>query len=235
MRSLLALAISSFVLLGCVSAPPAAPPQLEFKDHPAIGEVAEAEIGETLVYKSKLYKYEGLDLQERITDNGIAREYIIEPHTMRLESKLYDGSLRYKPDYNLYYVNDKMFGRRAFPQGSYLIKRVNGTLEMTGSYDLTGAGKVYPAQPRHTAGLVVDRTQQNFRQELIYAGRVGDQIKVTYREFNNDLVRPGFAQEAQYELGADRIIGFKGVRIEVISADNTKIKYKVLRSFPNSL
>jgi len=229
----LALALVSVFFTGCATPPPVVPPQVEFRDHPALGDAAEAEIGETLVLKSKLYVFEGLDLQERITDNGIAREYIIEPHAMRLESKLDDGSLRYKPSFDLYYVNDKSFRRKAYPNGGFLIKRPNGALEMVGAYDFSWAGKIYPANPRHIAGKVVDKAQPNFRQELIYGGRVGNQIKVAYREFSNDMIRPGFTQEVQYDLGPDQTIGFKGVRIEVLSADNTRIKYKVLKSFPN--
>jgi hypothetical protein len=36
-------------------------------------------------------------------------------------------------------------------------------------------------------------------------------------------------------LSTEQTIGFKTVRIEVIEATNTRIKYKVLASFPDSL
>mgnify|MGYP001043013533 CR=1 FL=1 len=52
-----------------------------------------------------------------------------------------------------------------------------------------------------------------------------------YREYINDMARPAFNQELQYDLNESNIIGFKGLRIEVILATNTKIEYKVLSSF----
>ena len=51
-----------------------------------------AEIGETLVAKGKTYVFDGLELLERVTDRGIAREYIVEPSAMRLERTDGDGS-----------------------------------------------------------------------------------------------------------------------------------------------
>ena len=46
-------------------------------------------------------------------------------------------------------------------------------------------------------------------------------------------MRPAFAQEVQYDLGEDSVIGFKGVRIEVVEATNRLLTYKVLTSFPD--
>jgi hypothetical protein len=47
-------------------------------------------------------------------------------------------------------------------------------------------------------------------------------------------MRAPFSQEIQYDLADGNIIGFKGVRIEVIEAANTQIKYRVLASFPDN-
>ena len=70
-----------------------------------------------------------------------------------------------------------------------------------------------------------------FRRQIIYNGRVDNNLKFIYREFSNNLARGPFTQEIQYDINESLIIGFKGVRIEVIEATNTKIKYKVLRNF----
>ena len=48
------------------------------------------------------------------------------------------------------------------------------------------------------------------------------------------MMRPAFTQDIQYDLKESNIIGFKGVRIEIIEATNRHIKYKVLNSFPDS-
>ena len=82
---------------------------------------------------------------------------------------------------------------------------------------------------KKTTKTVVSET--SFKQELIYNGRLGDGLKFIYREFSGDMARPAFTQDIQYDLNASNIIGFKNVKLEVISATNTVIKYKVISNF----
>lgn len=235
MKALLVI-LTALALTACATAPQVQPPELQFTDRPPLNTEATAEIGETLLEKGKIYVFEGLELQERISDLGIAREYIIEPHAMRLERIDADGNRYYVPAMDSYIVNDKTFGRRIRPSNAFLILKADGSLEMQGYYDLTSAGKnISPAAPRFKVGKVVDKRQPNFRQELIYGGRVGNSIKLTYREFSGDLIRPGFTQEAQYDISNDTTIGFKGVRIQIVEATNTRLRYKVLKSFADAL
>jgi len=74
-------------------------------------------------------------------------------------------------------------------------------------------------------------SEASFKQELIYNGRLGDGLKFIYREFSGDMARPAFTQDIQYDLKTSNIIGFKNVKLEVISATNTVIKYKVISNF----
>ena len=86
-----------------------------------------------------------------------------------------------------------------------------------------------------SAGLkeveIVDVNRPSFIQEFIYNGRYEDNLKFIYREFSDDLARPAFTQEVQYDLGAGNQIGFKNLLIEVVDATNTNISYKVIQSF----
>ena len=70
-----------------------------------------------------------------------------------------------------------------------------------------------------------------FRQEFIFNGKSGSNLKFIYREYINDMARPAFNQELQYDLNESKIVGFKGVRIEIINVTNTNIEYKILSSF----
>lgn len=233
MKSYATIFFASALIAGCATPPPIQPPSIEIVDQPQINFEATAEIGETLLAKAKIYTFDGLELLEQITDNGIAREYIVEPHAMRLERIDQQGNKFYVPSSEFYYVNDKTFRKRVSPSNAYLVLKSDGSLELQGYYDLTTAGKISPSRPNHKIGKIIDRKQPNFRQELIYSGRSGNQIKVTYREYAGDFLRPGFTQDVQYDLGVENIIGFKGVRIQVVEATNTRLKYKVLRSFPS--
>ncbi|MCV5978658.1 hypothetical protein OFO29_40580, partial [Escherichia coli] len=58
-------------------------------------------------------------------------------------------------------------------------------------------------------------------------------INFSYREFSNDMARPAFNNEAEYDLSESNQIGYKGAVIDVLEADNTKITYRLIRNFPN--
>jgi hypothetical protein len=71
----------------------------------------------------------------------------------------------------------------------------------------------------------------SFQQTLIYSGKVGNKINIGYREFSNNLARPAFNNDVEYDLNSSNFIGYKGAKIEIIDATNEMIKYKVIRNF----
>jgi hypothetical protein len=78
----------------------------------------------------------------------------------------------------------------------------------------------------------VDRSAPGFYQEIIYNGRAGDLVRFLYREFSNEVARPAFTQDVQYDLREGSTVGFKGARIEILEATNVSIKYRVMAHFP---
>lgn len=77
----------------------------------------------------------------------------------------------------------------------------------------------------------VDFRRPQFRQELLYNGKIGSSVKFLYREFRGDLIRAPFSQDVQYDLSEGNVIGFKGARIEIMSSSNRSVQYKVLKTF----
>ncbi len=78
-------------------------------------------------------------------------------------------------------------------------------------------------------------TNDNFQMELIYLGKSGNLLKFGYREFYNDYARPAFSNEISYDLNDSNIIGYKKAQLQVISATNTSITYKVLNYFDDDI
>lgn len=70
-----------------------------------------------------------------------------------------------------------------------------------------------------------------FQQHLIYNGKVGDTIKVGYREFSSAAARPPFSTEVEYDLAHSGVIAYKSARIEVLDATETSLTYRVLSGF----
>ena len=67
------------------------------------------------------------------------------------------------------------------------------------------------------------------RKELIYSGKSGNTIEISYREFRGGLAAPAFYQNLKYDLSESRLITFQNFQIEIINADNQSITYKVIR------
>jgi hypothetical protein len=82
-----------------------------------------------------------------------------------------------------------------------------------------------------------ERTQRifsgsnSFQQTLLYSGRIGDKINISYREFSGERARPAFSNDVEYDLAASDEIAYRGARIQVIEATNSSITYRVLSNF----
>lgn len=74
-----------------------------------------------------------------------------------------------------------------------------------------------------------DRYSRDFmRKELIYAGKSGNTIEISYREFRGGFAAPAFFQSIKYDLVESKIVRFQKFQIEIVSADNQSITYKIL-------
>jgi hypothetical protein len=70
-----------------------------------------------------------------------------------------------------------------------------------------------------------------FQQVIEYAGRNGDNLKFTYSEFTDGFARQAFTREFQVDLTQGKVAAYKGAIIEIESATNSSITYKVVRHF----
>ena len=71
----------------------------------------------------------------------------------------------------------------------------------------------------------------NFKQEFVYNGRIGNELKFIYREYKSNFARPAFTQELVYDLGISEEIGFRDLKLKIISASNLDIQYEVISNF----
>ena len=67
-----------------------------------------------------------------------------------------------------------------------------------------------------------------FRQELIYTGKAGSIIKITYKEYKCDLARPSFFQDLTYDLSQSSTVVFKNFKLNIVKADNEVVTFTVL-------
>jgi len=77
--------------------------------------------------------------------------------------------------------------------------------------------------------------ENSVQQTLIYSGRIGNRIRFGYREFSNNLARPAFSNDVEYDLLESKTIAYKGALIEVVEATNQHIKYIVKNNFNKAI
>lgn len=66
-----------------------------------------------------------------------------------------------------------------------------------------------------------------FAAELVYSGISNSTLRVSYREYVNDMAQPAYSQELTYNLSESNIITFRSVKIKISHADNSEIEYSV--------
>jgi len=94
------VAVCALSLTACASTQSVAP-RIDIVDRPAIGAIAQAELGDTIVEKGKVSTYDGLLLKNEVTwgDGLLLKKFTISPG--RLRAKQSDSAYTY-------YYSDKM-------------------------------------------------------------------------------------------------------------------------------
>jgi hypothetical protein len=192
-------------------------------DSPAVGAVNESELGETILSAGIVYQTDAVVLKNEIVGgDGVIRER----SRLRPQQLL---AVREDTMWTYYEGTTTYMGQQQI--GGLMISKQDRSNVLVWGGSFNRGTKPTPI-PILEFIKVVRATETSFRQELIYNGRAGSTVRFTYREFSDSMIRPAFSQDATYDLLESKVIGFKGARIEVIEASNTKLKYRVLASFP---
>lgn len=182
---------------------------------PEINQKTISEISETLIEKEIGYKYDAIKIKILIK----AKPYYIK-REIKVNEILINDSQTSK--HLLFSSSDKKYGI-AFP-------KKGGNPEMFVNNDGVQTFPLKDAVNFEKIKVPVTG-KEYFKQEFIYNGKVGNGLKFIYREYADDTARPAFTQDLQYDLSESDVIGFKGLRIKINNATNTKIEYIVLSNF----
>lgn len=207
--------IVSFLLViliyGCSATSTLVSPESFNKITPELNANQETEIGVSLVSKEVGSKYKVLRL---LRDTKIKTGYIMMD-VKQGESFIHNKS---NSKYDLYTnIDNPTYGIGISKSGGKPITFYNSTFDNNSSHPIEYKITLTPLPKK-----------EYLKQDFIYNGKVGNAIKFTYREFIDDIARPAFTQDLQYDLTESKTVGFRGLRVEIISATNTKIQYKVL-------
>ena len=206
------------IVSGCGVATKVTSPDNFSTSTPQLNSQQETEIGVSLVSKESGFKYKALRI---LKDTKIKTGYILKDVK---EGEVFINTL-YTSKYDLYSkVDNSIYGIAIPKSGGKPITFYNSGTGLTFNNNIS-------TPIEYKAELTPIPKKEYLKQEFIYNGKVGNAIKFSYREFVDDLARPAFTQDLQYDLTESKVIGFRGLRIEILSATNTKIEYKVLTHF----
>lgn len=212
--------VSIALLTGCTSAQINYVPQSQVFEEPNIGKVVTVPLGEHLLRQGRITKHEAIKLSNTVTIAG----YPIVSGTLRKsgDTRDYEDYLPMMPGMiTKPWYKDTPLALRVYKDNT------QACVVTIYAYAVCETGD-FTYLPRVTIPTVQNDT---YVQTLIYSGKVGNRIRVAYREFTNDMARASYSNDAEYDLSESRIIGYKSAQLEVIEANNQQIKYRVLRHF----
>jgi hypothetical protein len=242
---LVALAITA-ALAGCAarSFPEAAFISSNSREHlqavtaPAVGAEALAQVGGTMLKTFKIRNVPALDVKtshREVTDyrDGMKMAVDIRPGTYEIVATDGNGGKYFRAPYGiaLSYERFNEFRSPETVNGGIFIGR-DGAKSAYWFWSGYTTATLLPTPAVQTSAKTVEKEPDTvFEREIIYTGSSQSTLTLLYREFVDNRARPAFAQELKYDLQRDRTIGFQGARIEIISAGNTGITYRVLSSW----
>lgn len=206
MKALSLVVVCGSLLAGCVAVPPMEARVVSF---PAVGSEAVVGVGEPMLRQGYGFMVERVT----ITDSAVLKGEELKGQ-YRVESV--DGSL-------LTLVGDMFF---------ILLDESSSTACFLTAIPIAAKGCQSGIEVKFTKSKDLQYVQSNYLQQtLLYSGRIGNRIRFSYREFSDGLARSSFTNDAEYDLSESRQIGYRGALIEVLDANNMKIRYRVLRNF----
>jgi len=195
---------------------------------PAIGIDAVSELGDTMIstyFTSKNYQ---LKIQDdvRCKAPGAPGEWFF----YKGNRVVFEKQSKYGAQYKMFGAKFKMFGALVDADVAKILISADDPRNPKIMLDQTFSTEIFVCE-NLTVGVEEVNTVgfDELKRELIYTGVSKNVISITYREFKRDMARPAFTQDLKFDLGEGDLIGFKGSRFKVISANNIEIKYQVVK------
>lgn len=125
------------------------------------------------------------------------------------------------------------------------VKAAPGAITLQGSFHYSNDGTTIGVitnfyQAVNARAKSITRTlrpawsRDQIQRTVVYGGKTGTRIRLSYREIWKNVVRPSGEVFVEYDLTDSKTIEIKGARIEVIDATNRGIRYRVTQAFDST-
>lgn len=201
-------------------------PELLEISEPPIDSINVAYIGDPMLRQGTFSEHDAILLKKK-TKVGVLGTYTFEPgyYTKRGSGTNNDFGF-YLPSQ---YGQQGRVVRGLLADPFQIIQAYHNEQKICGVSTLNG--KVCTTKTEYKVTSQQATTADAFQQTLIYSGRIGDKVNLSYREFSGSIARPAFNNDVEYDINQSNVVGYKGARLEIFEATNELIKYKVLSNF----
>jgi len=213
-------------LAGCVTMKDNYTPEVQQLSVPPLNEPTTVSLGEDMLRQGTAVTTKGVRLPRQNKIGSFTLSPGFYPQTGEDEESVYTSFSTNKLDPDM----GRVSGGIVLPQGLKFDKKRQQTCVIyAGVYGITQ--KLCDHEYPYEITTMPVYSSNSFQQTLIYSGRLGNKIKISYREFSGNMARGAFSNDAEYDLSTSDTIAYKGAKIKVLSADNQSIKYVVLSNF----
>lgn len=186
-----------------------------------IGLEQQTTLGDPMVIDENLYFYKGLVATSALNTKTLS---LIEGDMLKLYGKTEKGIAFYKPVGS---KSEQIFS----PPFSNISKKwhvcvavdYNGAAIGEANCEMDNVIKW--AEPFKGLKEAPIFEEGSIRMELIYNGKTKDTVRLTYREFKNNFAQAAYTQDLTYDLSESKTIGFRKMRIDIVEATNSYIKF----------
>lgn len=221
--SRLCLCIAVSALTACVAPTHNYIPKATNISRPAVGQVSTVSVGDEMVSQGILLERDALILKE---DTNIG---LFSAYTLRHGYYLKQGENKTSDFYQPSPTPDGGSVEKAAladPYQSVQAYKADNRICVVTVFNASACTKAAFQRVRKAVA-----TDESFQQTLIYSGKIGQKIRLGYREFSANVARPAFSNDVEYDLSESSVVGYKGARIEVIEATNDHVTYRVISNF----
>jgi hypothetical protein len=189
---------------------------------PPLNTPSVASVGETIYEKSHLAvipafivesSFSGKNVFARVTINA-GDKFIQIPSKARLKAcRSVSVEAFLKKEYNACLYDDNG----------------DGMFDRFGGNEVQG-GKHLPQPIVYKPSEFVSPMSDSVKQTVIFLGSTKDSLRMSYREFINDMARPAFTEEYTFPLtdAFPQPVSFKGVKLSVSGIDGEGLHYTVI-------
>jgi hypothetical protein len=187
-------------------------PGVNIENVPPVGTVQTVSVGTQIHQYNRTYTFDAVVPQERMKIAPLLIPLIVESGTP------------------MFQVDTKVKLKACIQGGACgLDDDGDGTFDRMAKDDIASAFKLKKKVAYRKERMTVDNPD-SLKQVILYSGATVDTLRLSYREFSNNMARPAFTEELIIPITAKfpQDVAVKAVKFRIHSIDGLGMKYEIL-------